>query len=192
NTGWLATLAGARGYRHPSRWWYYSSRAGGDVLAVPPQPGTLLSQALRHSRLYGAQGNRAARARLPPGPLISGHGARPHRYGTDYAPVSELHEDCQSMTAEIGSPCSIAVVIVSFNSARVISECLASLRRQCPPVGLSTVVVDNGSRDGTKELVRREFPEVRLIGGPRNWGVSYGTKIRLSAPRVPGGGRDLS
>jgi GT2 family glycosyltransferase len=85
------------------------------------------------------------------------------------------------MTAEIGSPCSIAVVIVSFNSAKVISECLASLRRQSPPVTLSTVVVDNGSRDGTKELVRREFPEVRLIEAPRNGGFSYGTNIGLRA-----------
>src|SRR5262249_25081809 len=147
NAGGLAALADARGHRHTSRWWHHASRAGGDVLAVPPQPGTLLSQALRHSRLYGAQGNRAARPRLPPGPLIRSHGAGANRDATADALASNPHEHCQSKTAEIGSPCSIAVVIVSFNSAKVISECLASLRRQSPPITLSTVVVDNGSRD---------------------------------------------
>src|SRR5437868_1075806 len=75
NTGRLEALASAGGHRHTSWWWYHASRVRGDVLAVSPEPGALLSQALRYARLYGAQGYRAAWAGLSPGTLISGQDA---------------------------------------------------------------------------------------------------------------------
>ncbi|HEY7060259.1 MAG TPA: glycosyltransferase family 2 protein [Chloroflexota bacterium] len=75
----------------------------------------------------------------------------------------------------------VGVVIVSYNSARVLPGCLQSLRAQGPSVAVTTIVVDNGSRDGTRELVRREFPDVRLVEAPRNGGFSYGTNLGLRA-----------
>ncbi|HLH26244.1 MAG TPA: glycosyltransferase family 2 protein [Chloroflexota bacterium] len=79
-----------------------------------------------------------------------------------------------------GTP-RVGVVIVTYNSARVLGPCLESLRAQEPAVALTTVVVDNGSVDGTPELARARFPEVRLIEAPRNGGFSYGTNIGLRA-----------
>ena len=78
-------------------------------------------------------------------------------------------------SAEMG----IGVAIVTYNSAGVIRGCLESLRHQEPPARLTTVVVDNGSTDGTRALVRAEFPEVRLVEAPRNGGFSYGTNLGL-------------
>jgi GT2 family glycosyltransferase len=75
----------------------------------------------------------------------------------------------------------VGAVIVTYNSARVLGPCLESLRAQQPDVALTTVVVDNGSTDGTQELVRSRFPEVPLIEAPRNGGFSYGTNIGLRA-----------
>lgn len=93
------------------------------------------------------------------------------------------------MNAEPAVP-TIGVAIVSYNSAGVLPGCLASLRAQAPAVRLRTVVVDNGSRDGTPALVRRDFPEVLVVEAPRNGGFSYGTNLALRAlgllgPRGP-------
>ncbi len=75
----------------------------------------------------------------------------------------------------------VTVVVVTYNSAAVLAACLASLRNQAPAVELTTVVVDNGSRDDTRALVRADFPEVRLIEAPRNGGFSYGNNLGLRA-----------
>jgi GT2 family glycosyltransferase len=59
------------------------------------------------------------------------------------------------------------IVIVTYNSAQVISSCLAAVVRQDADV----VVVDNGSRDGTLEKVR-DWPEVELIANTSNAGFA--------------------
>jgi N-acetylglucosaminyl-diphospho-decaprenol L-rhamnosyltransferase len=65
-----------------------------------------------------------------------------------------------------------SVVVVTYNSAAWIERCLESVR------GLETIVVDNGSTDGTVALVRERFPAVRLLaqenagmGGGNNAGM---------------------
>lgn len=50
-----------------------------------------------------------------------------------------------------------AVVVVTWNSRETIERCLESV------AGYETVVVDNGSSDGTVALVQSRFPHVRLI-----------------------------
>jgi N-acetylglucosaminyl-diphospho-decaprenol L-rhamnosyltransferase len=75
----------------------------------------------------------------------------------------------------------VGVIVVTYNSAGVVRGCLVSLRRQAADVALQVVVVDNGSQDGTRALVRAEFPEVHLVEAPRNGGFSYGTNLGLRA-----------
>lgn len=58
----------------------------------------------------------------------------------------------------------VSVVVVSHNSADVIEACLGSLRAAATGVDLSrVVVVDNGSRDATVEVVRRCCPEAEVV-----------------------------
>ena len=64
------------------------------------------------------------------------------------------------------------MVIVTWNALPWLEQCLESVR------GRDVVVVDNGSTDGSVELVRERFPEVRLIeqqnkgmGGGNNAGM---------------------
>jgi len=52
---------------------------------------------------------------------------------------------------------SVSVVVVTYDALPWIEQCLASV------AGRETVVVDHGSRDGTLELVRERFPDVRLV-----------------------------
>lgn len=70
------------------------------------------------------------------------------------------------------------VVIVSYRCEQLLRECLRSLREHPPSRGLTTWVVDNASRDGTAEMVAREFPEVRLRVCDRN--IGFGTANNLA------------
>lgn len=57
----------------------------------------------------------------------------------------------------------LAVIVVSWNSARWLPPCLASVLARAGPLQLDLVVVDADSSDGTAELVAREFPRARLV-----------------------------
>src|SRR3954469_2857697 len=66
----------------------------------------------------------------------------------------------------------VSAVVVTFNSAQWVERCLESVR------GYETIVVDHGSTDETLEIVRRRFPETRVIeeenlgmGGGNNAGM---------------------
>ena len=68
-----------------------------------------------------------------------------------------------------------SVVVVTWNAAGYLEQCLESVS------GNETIVVDNGSSDGTPALVRERFPDVRLIeqenrgmGGGNNTGIRAG------------------
>ena len=52
---------------------------------------------------------------------------------------------------------SVACVVVTFDALPWIERCLESV------TGTETVVVDNGSTDGTVDVVRERFPSVRVV-----------------------------
>ena len=64
----------------------------------------------------------------------------------------------------------ISVVIPSFNRAHSLPRALDSVRQQASPAD-EIIVVDDGSTDGSAELVQRLYPEVLLLQQP-NRGVS--------------------
>ena len=61
----------------------------------------------------------------------------------------------------------VSVVVVTYDALPWLERCLESVR------GLETIVVDHGSTDGTVELVRQRFPDVRLIE-QENLGLAAG------------------
>lgn len=66
----------------------------------------------------------------------------------------------------------VSVVIVSFNTKDLLRECLESLRIESDAIAHEIFVVDNLSRDGSADMVEREFPNVRLIRSDRNLGFA--------------------
>lgn len=78
----------------------------------------------------------------------------------------------------------VAVVIVTWNAARFIRGCLESLRSLARPPA-ETVVVDNDSSDGTAEVVRGGFPEVRLIESGRNAGYCRANNVGIRETTRP-------
>ena len=74
--------------------------------------------------------------------------------------------------------CRVGVVILTWNSAAVISDCVSSVLASDLP--MKVCVVDNGSTDGTPELVAASFPEVELIQTGENLGYAGGNNIGIS------------
>ena len=71
------------------------------------------------------------------------------------------------------------VVIVSYRCGPMVRECLQSLQEHAPSGGMRVTLVDNDSGDGTADVVRREFPDVRLIALGENVGFSAGNNLVL-------------
>lgn len=69
------------------------------------------------------------------------------------------------------------VIIVSYNFERWIDRCLSSLRRTEHPADV--MVIDNRSQDRTLELVKTNFPEVRLIACDKNLGFGQANNIGM-------------
>jgi len=76
-------------------------------------------------------------------------------------------------------PQTVAVVIVSYNTVRLLRACLDSLARCALP--LHIVVVDNASADGSAAMVCAEFPTADVIALGSNVGFAKGTNSGLAA-----------
>ena len=70
----------------------------------------------------------------------------------------------------------VSAVVVSYQQRDLLRSCLESLREAVRVVedGQEIIVVDNGSSDGSGDMMRKEFPEVRLIELPENAGFAGG------------------
>ena len=73
---------------------------------------------------------------------------------------------------------NVAAAVVTYNALPWIEQCLASV------AGIETVVVDNGSTDGTVEFVAGRFPRVRLFEGP-NRGLAAGWATGIAETSAP-------
>lgn len=73
----------------------------------------------------------------------------------------------------------ISVVVLMHNNEKIIGRCLRSLRRHAVPLGIEIIVVDNQSSDRGAEIVRTEFPEVKLVSNSKN-GCSSGRNLGVS------------
>jgi len=68
----------------------------------------------------------------------------------------------------------VHAVVLTWNGAHLLPECLRALRRQDARVPLHIVVVDNASTDGTAALLACDFPDVEHLRLPENMGYSRG------------------
>lgn len=73
---------------------------------------------------------------------------------------------------------SISVVIVNFNGPDITPVCLESI-----PSGIETVVIDNGSKDGSADEIAARFPGATLIRNPVNRGFAAAVNQGIAASR---------
>jgi GT2 family glycosyltransferase len=74
----------------------------------------------------------------------------------------------------------VAVVIPNWNGAHLLDACLLSLRAQDLPAS-SVIVVDNGSTDGSRELLRDHHPDVMVVALTSNRGFAGGVNAGFRA-----------
>jgi GT2 family glycosyltransferase len=85
-------------------------------------------------------------------------------------------------TAPAGAP-AVTVVVVTWQGAHLLPGCLESLRRQTLPHAV--VVVDNGSTDGTEQLLAAHFPGARVVQTGANLGFAGGVQAGLDVAETP-------
>ncbi len=70
----------------------------------------------------------------------------------------------------------LSVIIVSWNVRPLLQRCLSSVVESCARDALACeiIVVDNGSSDGSVDMVREHFPGVQLIAADSNLGFTRG------------------
>jgi len=78
----------------------------------------------------------------------------------------------------------VRVVVPAWNAREHLAACLEALRQVERP-GLEVVVVDDGSQDGTAELVAERFPEVRLLRLGANRGFTAACNAGLAGLGAP-------
>lgn len=79
----------------------------------------------------------------------------------------------------------VSVVIVNWNTRELLRGCLSSLLDHVDSLQIETIVVDNGSGDGSAAMVAREFPWVCLLTNTRNLGFAAANNQGMS--RAHGG-----
>ena len=76
---------------------------------------------------------------------------------------------------------TLAIIIVTYNSATEIGPCLDSLVGHTEPFPTTITVVDNASSDGTVGMVRARWPGVQVIESPTNAGFSRANNLGIRA-----------
>jgi GT2 family glycosyltransferase len=76
----------------------------------------------------------------------------------------------------------VSVVIPNWNGAAYLPACLESLRGQTY-ASFEVIAADNASTDGSQELLRDDYPEVRLVQLPENRGFTGAANAGIEAAR---------
>lgn len=66
---------------------------------------------------------------------------------------------------------NLSIIIVSFNTKEILKKCLQSLEENGLK-GQEIIVVDNASTDGSQEMIKKEFPRIKLVCNSENIGFA--------------------
>lgn len=75
----------------------------------------------------------------------------------------------------------VSILILNWNGRELTQKCLESIKENTDYPDYEVVVVDQGSEDGSVEMIEREFPEVRLIKNRENVGFAAGNNQGMEA-----------
>jgi hypothetical protein len=70
---------------------------------------------------------------------------------------------------------------VNWNTKEYLKKCLVSINLAIPGIKAEVIVVDNASNDGSVDIVRKEFPFVKLIINSENLGFSKANNIGIAS-----------
>ena len=76
----------------------------------------------------------------------------------------------------------VSVVILNWNGVDMLRKFIPSVMDNSVGEGIEICVADNASSDGSLEMLRSEFPVVRLIELDQNYGFAEGYNRALNIP----------
>ena len=79
----------------------------------------------------------------------------------------------------------VSVVIPNYNGIQFIKGCLDSLIALEDTVEYEIIVVDNGSDDGSRELVEKSYKDVKLISLDKNYGFCKAVNVGIQKAQAP-------
>ena len=69
---------------------------------------------------------------------------------------------------------NLSIVILNYNTKDLLKDCLLSLDKVKNEVSFEVIVTDNGSTDGSQEMLKKDFSWVKLIENNANLGFAVG------------------
>ncbi len=73
----------------------------------------------------------------------------------------------------------LSIIIVNYNTRKLLEKCLESVFKSVGSVKFEVWVSDNGSIDGSIEMMKQKFPQVKLIENNANLGFSKGNNVAI-------------
>ncbi|MSU75483.1 MAG: glycosyltransferase family 2 protein [Candidatus Magasanikbacteria bacterium] len=76
----------------------------------------------------------------------------------------------------------ISIITVTWNSEKHIAEQIRSVISACSGISFEQIVVDNGSGDGTIEIIEKNFPSVKFIKNNHNagFGIANNQAVKMA------------
>jgi GT2 family glycosyltransferase len=75
----------------------------------------------------------------------------------------------------------LSVIIINYNTFRLTSNCIRSLREKLTGVEYEIILIDNASTECDPELFSEKFPFIRLIKSKENTGFTGGNNLGVAA-----------
>jgi len=73
----------------------------------------------------------------------------------------------------------VSIIILSWNTKDILSECLDAVKQYCDGTDYEVIVVDNGSTDGSQDMILSRYPQVRLIQNKENSGFAKANNLAM-------------
>ena len=71
----------------------------------------------------------------------------------------------------------ISVIIINYKTPELTIECIRSINKFEKAVEYEIIVVDNCSKDGSLDLLNKEFPNIKIVESPKNLGFAGGNNL---------------
>ena len=67
---------------------------------------------------------------------------------------------------------NLSIIIVNYNAKDILSQCLNSIYENTKDIDFEIIVIDNNSNDGSSQIIKQKFPQVKLIQNRANLGLT--------------------
>lgn len=99
-------------------------------------------------------------------------------------PPRARETDCHAPGALPSAP-ALSILIVNWNGRQLLRNLIRSLEQHAQPLASQVIVVDNGSTDGSVEMLRGEFPDVVVVPNDRNLGFAAANNQAAALAAAP-------